>query len=129
MKIAIKNACLQGAPPIKQQIFQTVFNEYRFREHSKRFTMQHINEFECPACWPHPHSLHVDGNMKLSTWDRNREMFRHYYNGAFFLADQDVLQHLDCMDLATGARRAPTVRIYFADGAMLVQNTAQPLGC
>jgi hypothetical protein len=45
--------------------------------------------------------VHVDGNLKLFTWDRNREPWRTPHYTEFFRQDQAVKRTLDALDLAT----------------------------
>lgn len=88
----------QGSASIQQQLFQTVFNEYKHRLFDVSKHLQAIDHFDCPACWPHPHSVHVDGNMKLSTDDRDKEPFRQPYHEALFVSDEDVKANLRDLD-------------------------------
>ena len=84
----------------------------QFRDFEKRRNVQYINDFECPACYPHPHSLHVDSNMKLYVWDRHKELWRtSYYDGAFIIPDAHVEAHLQYLDLAMDNRRHATSQV------------------
>jgi hypothetical protein len=67
--------------------------------------------FQCAACWPHPKSIHIDGNLKLGTFDRGYEPWRsstYYGEEGLFLPDEMVVDHLDALDLALyGQKRSP----------------------
>uniref|UniRef100_A0A7M5U8G7 CxC3 like cysteine cluster domain-containing protein n=1 Tax=Clytia hemisphaerica TaxID=252671 RepID=A0A7M5U8G7_9CNID len=50
---------------------------------------------ECPACYPHPHSCHVDGNSKLYRYKRGLRQRESFYGGRFVIPNESVSKFID----------------------------------
>jgi hypothetical protein len=87
---------------IHANTFSFVFKEFMYARHEQLWDLMNIQSTHCPACHPHPHSMHVDANMKLYTWDSDDCSWRvepHYQN-VLFTPDTSVSQHIEALDLA-----------------------------
>lgn len=72
----------------------------------KRREIQQINDLQCAACSPRPHTLHIDANMKLYVWDRQRQPWREpYHSGVLFQDSDECQQHMQDIDNALGNER------------------------
>lgn len=87
---------------INQSGFTASFTEWQYMQHDRRNFIQCINELTCAACQPAPHSLHIDANMKLFVYARNREPWRERYHSELFLPSELVVQHIKDIDAAMG---------------------------
>ena len=71
-----------------------------------RLRLQGINDLECAACYPGPHTLHIDANMKLYVWDRQRQAWRSpYHAGLLFQSTEECQQHMRDIDTAIGSAK------------------------
>lgn len=62
---------------MKQDVFNYTFSEWR-RQESKFFeTLSGGELFVCPACDDAPHTVHIDGNMKLYRYKRKSKTKRY----------------------------------------------------
>lgn len=59
-----------------------------------------INSLECAGCYPNPHSIHIDANMKMYTWKTNAEPHREPYTDIFISRSSESQGHLRYLDLA-----------------------------
>jgi len=81
--------------------------------------LQHLGKqelFECPACFKHQHSVHVDGNKKLYRYSKvqrcwllnvvlyvcqavfsTRGVRKSYYNNQFIVDNSDVDAHISLL--------------------------------
>ncbi|KAK9789196.1 hypothetical protein WJX73_002534 [Symbiochloris irregularis] len=92
----------EGLAEIQQQMFQTVFNEYKHRQYDVSTHVQGILHFVCPSCWKHLHSAHTDGNVKLNNFDRNREPFRQTYHHDLMMSDEEMKAIQEGLDSVLG---------------------------
>lgn len=97
---------VQDDTPIQAMAFATAHREWQ----DLQFCLQrscHINELECAACWPKPHSVHIDGNMKLKCMEGNKGNDRTSLYGDALMLSSDLAQvNLRELDLALDVKRA-----------------------
>ena len=101
-----EKACLQVVKN-DPQTFAKAYQEFTALDMELAAEYRHIKSFCCPACSPHPHAVHVDGNMKLYTQlhDPPLEHWRDSYfqDGRWlFVPDAVVKQHERLTDIALG---------------------------
>ncbi len=88
---------------INQDTFSDCYLEWRYKEGDLRLRVQGINDLDCPACFPAPHTLHIDANMKLYVWDLHRQLWREeYHAGLLFQSMEECQQHMREIDAAAG---------------------------
>jgi hypothetical protein len=92
---------LQARRAINPAAFSRASHEFKACQLDMRLHLQSLNDLVCPACSDGLAAVHVDGNMKLYNWDRNREPWRKPHYTKFFLQEQAVKCTLDALDLAT----------------------------
>ena len=91
---------------IQQPSFMPAFLEWQHMQQDKRFVMQGLNDFVCPACYPAPHSLHVDANMKAFVWDHSRQPWRAaYHTGLLFQDSSEAVEHMTTVDALLGKHK------------------------
>ena len=95
---------LQRRRDISVQSFRVAHSEYKFCQQDIRLGIQWLNDLSCPACSEGMAGVHVDSNMKLFTWDRNRELWREHHYDEFFEQDAHTQLTLSALDLARGTR-------------------------
>lgn len=84
-------------PRINPTAFSKSFQEWRYcRYELKRLKKEAL--FECPACYDHQHSVHIDGNRKLYRFSKvKRSQQESYYVGDFIVKDANVDEHLEML--------------------------------
>ena len=91
---------------VNQTSFTAAYLEWSYSEADKRREIQQINDLQCAACSPRPHTLHVDANMKLYVWNRQRQAWREpYHSGVLFQDSNECQQHMQDIDNALGNER------------------------
>jgi hypothetical protein len=65
-----------------------------------RLGVQQLDDLTCPACSEGGAAYHIDSNMKLFVWSRNREPWRERHLREFFAADANVQLTLKATDAA-----------------------------
>jgi hypothetical protein len=101
MTVHLFLAIPQARRAINSAAFGSAFREFKACQMDTRLHLQLLNDLVCPACSESLAAAHVDGNLKLFTWDRNREPWRTPHYPEFFLQDQAVKRTLEALDLAT----------------------------
>jgi hypothetical protein len=93
---------------VKSTWFREALSQWRRAQQDISYHIQDIDDAQCRACGQRPHSVHVNGNMKLGTNELKRQPGnwlpiisgdREYAN------TPAVLQHLQWLDLALGKVR------------------------
>jgi hypothetical protein len=103
---------LQARHDINTHAFRCAHSEYKFCRMDLRLGLQRLNDLECPACSAGMNGAHIDGNNKLFTWKRSRELWRPPHYSELFADDSSVQRTLEALDLALGTRvRCMTVHI------------------
>lgn len=84
-------------PRINPTAFSKSFQEWRYcRYELKRLKKEAL--FECPACYDHQHSVHINGNRKLYRFSKvKRSQQESYYVGDFIVKDANVDEHLEML--------------------------------
>lgn len=91
---------------INQTTFTGAYLEWSYLEVDKRRELQQIQDLQCAACWPRPHTLHIDANMKLYVWDRQRQAWREpSHSGVLFQDSAECQEHMRDIDNALGNER------------------------
>jgi len=70
--------------------FRRAFAEFEFCTAEVRHTYGLQDDIGCPACGPEPRSIHLDGNHKLFTRNRNYEAWRPPYHRSAHLFRDDM---------------------------------------
>ena len=91
---------LQPSRPISADAFRHAAEQYSYCQHDLRLGVQQLNDLECPACSDGDCAYHIDSNVKLFAWQRNREPWREPHFKEFFAADADVQLTLNAVDAA-----------------------------
>ena len=80
---------------INQNSFTIAYLEWQYLKADKRRNLQQINDLQCAACSPWPHTLHIDANMKIYVWNRQRQPRRKsYHNGVLFQDSDECRDHM-----------------------------------
>jgi hypothetical protein len=91
---------LQPFRAINTRAFRRAVDEYSNCRLDMRLGVQQLDDLTCPACSEGGAAYHIDSNMKLFVWDRNREPWREQHFREFFAADADVQLTLKATDAA-----------------------------
>ena len=86
---------------INPAAFSRASHEFKACQLDMRLHLQSLNDLVCPACSDGLAAVHVDGNMKLYNWDRDREPWRKPHYTEFYQQEQTVKCTFDALDLAT----------------------------
>ena len=95
---------VQPLRAINTNAFRRAADEFSNCQLDLRQGVQLLNDLECPACSGGSCAYHVDGNMKLFVWQRQREPWRAAHSQLFFAKDDDVqltIQAVDCARVRT----------------------------
>lgn len=91
---------LQELRPIRADAFRQAADQYSYCQQDLRLGVQQLNDLECPACSGGDCAYHIDSNMKLFAWLRDREPWRQPHFKEFFAPDADVQLTLNAVDAA-----------------------------
>lgn len=99
-------SCLQPRRDINVAAFRRAHREYKACQLDMRMQIMMINDLLCPACSEGYAGVHIDANMKLFIFKRNppREHWRQPHYTEFFADDEEVMQTLAGLDLATNTQ-------------------------
>jgi hypothetical protein len=100
--------CLSVQPwqGISTGAFRRAAEEYSSCQLDLRLGVKQINDLDCPACSGGNCAYHVDSNMKLFVWQRNRQPWRTpHFCGEFFAESADVQRTLQAVDIARVSRQ------------------------
>jgi len=88
---------VQVVRDINPTAFRTAYEEWKRCRTDLRLYLGLINDLACPACSDGLEAVHIDANMKLFTWQRQRETWRSPHYTELFAADdsmQDMLKSI-----------------------------------
>lgn len=91
---------LQPLRPISADAFRQAAEQYSKCRLDLRLGVMQLNDLDCPACSEGGNAYHIDSNMKLFVWDRDRETWRQAHFKEFFAQDADVQLTLQASDAA-----------------------------
>lgn len=99
------------APRIDNHMFIQSYLEWLRMENSLRQDCMLVKDLQCPACYPSPHSIHIDANMKLSVWKRsNAANLERTFPNVLLDDSEQVLKFMDALDEAAGREPQVTVQ-------------------
>ena len=100
----LSSLCLQGEP-INASAFTASYIEWRYCQHDVCSGIQCMDELDCAACQPVPHSVLVDANMKVFVYGRGRVPWQlPYHAGLLFLCSAEGVEHMKTTDIALGTK-------------------------
>ena len=95
--------CMLQEQAINATTFTQCCMEWRYMQLDTRLRLLGLKNMACAACQPHPHSVHIDANMKLYVWDRRRQPWRQsYLAGLLFQRSTAMKEHMDTVDQLMG---------------------------
>lgn len=78
---------------INPTAFRTAYEAWKRCKTDLRLYLGLINDLACPACSDGLEAVHVDANMKLFIWQRQREAWRSPHYTEMFIPD-DTMQDM-----------------------------------
>jgi hypothetical protein len=95
---------LQPWQGISTGAFRRAAEEYSSCQLDLRLGIKQLNDLDCPACSGGDCAYHIDSNMTLFVWERNRRPWRTPHFREFFAESADVQHTLQAVDIARVSR-------------------------
>lgn len=99
---------VQVVRDINPTAFRTAYEDWKRCKTDLRLYLGLINDLACPACSDGLEAVHIDANMKLFTWQRQRETWRSPHYTELFVPDDSVQDMLKSIYGLVGKQVRPS---------------------